>query len=90
MSVLKKLLNGIISVLLLSICAFFVAIIAYLVDSEVSPALENGSLNVETSTMILNRVWEGNEIYVLLAVYTLLACVSGLIAYKAGRKVLGK
>ena len=70
---LKKLLNGIVGIVLLSISVFFVAIVAYLVSSEVSPAIKKGSLNVETSTMILNRVWEGNEIYILLAIYTLLA-----------------
>jgi len=82
--VLKKLLNGIIGILLLSISVFFVAIVAYLVSSEVSPAIKTGSLNIETSSMILNRVWEGNEIYILLATYTLLA---GAFAYGAIRSV---
>ena len=81
---LKKLLNGIIGILLLSISVFFVAIVAYLVSSEVSPAIKTGSLNIETSSMILNRVWEGNEIYILLATYTLLA---GAFAYGAIRSV---
>lgn len=79
---MRKLLDCIFSIVLSSISAFFVAIVAYLISSEVSPAIEKGSLNVETSTMILNRLWEGNEIYVLLSAYVALAC---LFAYGAIR-----
>ena len=81
---LKKLLNGIAGIVLFSASVFFVAIGAYIVSSEVAPAIMKGSLNVETNSMILNRLWEGNEIYVLLAAYFLLAC---LFAYGAIRVV---
>ena len=85
---MKKLLNGVVGLALSSIGVFFVYIVASLVSSEVSPAVANGSLNVETSTMILNRVWEGNEIYLLLAIYTLLACMFFFGARIAVRKAI--
>jgi len=84
---LKKLLNGVVGPTLSSIGVFLVYIVAYLDSSEVSPALESGSLNVEISIMILNRVWEGNEIYRLLAIYILLACVF-LFGARAVRKAI--
>ena len=70
---LKKLLYGISGIALLLVSAFFIWVIRYIVASEIMPAVRNGSLNVETNTMILNIVWEGNEIYVLLAAYALAA-----------------
>ena len=81
---MKKLLNGFVGIALFFISVLFVAIVVFLISSEVSPAIKKGSLNVETSTMILNRVWEGNEIYVLLTMYVCLACAS---AYGAIRNV---
>lgn len=86
---MKRFFYGIGSLALVAVCAFFVVIIAYLVSSEVSPALQQGSLNVETSTMILNRVWEGNQIYILLAAYLLLACASAYGAIRFGARVIG-
>ena len=62
------------------------AIIGYLGSSEVMPAIRQGSLNVQTSTMILNRTWEGNEIYLILAVYLALAVALGYGSYKLLRK----
>ena len=87
---LRKLLNGIVGIVLFSISVFFVAIVAYLVSSEVSPAIKKGSLNVETSTMILNRLWEGNEIYVLLAAYILLACAFAYGAIRIVKKAFSR
>lgn len=40
---------------------------------EILPVLSNGTLSVETSSTILNRVWVGNEIYLLLLIYLLVA-----------------
>jgi len=85
---LKKLLNGFVGIVLFSTSIFFVAIVVYLISSEVSPAIKKGSLNVETSTMILNRVWEGNEIYVLLAAYILLACAFAYGAIRIVKKAI--
>jgi hypothetical protein len=88
--VLKKLLIGIVGIVLFSISVFFVAIVAYLVSSEVSPAIMKGSLNVETSTMILNHLWDGNEIYVLLAAYILLACSFAYGAIRTVKKAISR
>ena len=70
---LKRILTGAAGVTLFFVSAFFFWVISYLVSSEVMPAIRNGGLNVETDTMILNIVWEGNEIYILLAAYSLAA-----------------
>lgn len=40
---------------------------------EISPAMKGGSLSVQTSSMILNHVWVGNEIYILLVIYVVIA-----------------
>ncbi len=87
---MKKLLNGFVGILLFSVSAFFVGIVVYLVKYEVSPAIKKGSLNVETSTMILIRVWEGNEIYILLAVYILFACTFAYAAIRIVRKAFNR
>ncbi len=57
---------------LLSIFLFYA--IGYIFRSEVLPTLQSGTLSIATSTMILNRVWDGNELYVLLSAYAALAC----------------
>jgi hypothetical protein len=80
--VLKKLFYIIAGIVLLSVSMYFAAIVTYLFSIEILPALKNGSFYVETSSMILNVLWEGNEIYALLAAYTLLA---GGLAYGAVR-----
>jgi hypothetical protein len=50
-------------------------VIVHLVRSEVLPALAAGSFNIQTNSMILNRVWEGNELYWLLAAHATLVLV---------------
>ena len=70
---MKNLLNLIASIALFLVSLFFIFAVVYLVRSEVMPALGNGSFTIDTKTMVLNRVWVGNEIYMLLAAYTLLA-----------------
>ena len=82
---LRKLLYVFAGIAFFSVSVFFVAITAYIFSAEVLPAIRNGSFNVETSSMILNILWEGNEIYVVLAAYTLLA---GGFAYAAIRLFL--
>ena len=64
-----------------SLAAFAAALaigagIAWIVRTEVVPALAAGSLSIETNSMILNRVWHGNELYVILATYV--AAFAGL------------
>ena len=83
MPTLVRVFSGIAGVALISVSAFFLWVISFLVSSEVMPAVRDGSFNVETSTMILNIVWEGNQIYILLAAYLLLAgaCMYGAIRF---------
>ncbi len=78
----KKLLYGSATLALFTMSAFFAYTIVYLVSTEIMPAIRNGSLQVETSSMILNVLWEGNEIYILLSAYILIA---GGFAYGAIR-----
>lgn len=87
---LKRLSYGACSAFLSAVCAFFVAIVVLLVGSEVLPAVATGTLDVATSTMILNRVWQGNEIYVLLAAYLLVAGVAAFGAYRCAKRAFGK
>lgn len=89
-SMTKRLVNGVFALILFSLSAFLIGIIAYLVSSEVMPAIEQGTLSVQTSTMVLNRVWEGNEICVLLAAYTLTAIAFGYGGIRFTRKAIGR
>ena len=70
---MKRLYFGIAGIALSLMSAFLVYVIAHIVSTEVMPAARAGSLNVETSSMILNVSWEGNEIYFLIVAYALLA-----------------
>ncbi|MFK8051532.1 MAG: hypothetical protein AB8F65_01060 [Woeseiaceae bacterium] len=87
---IRKFAFALLGLVSLVISLFFLMIIAYLVSSEIMPALAEGSLNVTSSTMILNRVWQGNEIYVLLLAYLLLAFGFAIGAYRALRKVVNR
>lgn len=51
----------------------FVFFTGVIIVDEIVPGMRNGTLTVETSSQILNRVWVGNEIYVLLAIYAIAA-----------------
>lgn len=56
---------------------------------EVWPRFRELSWSVSGSTMILNRVWEGNEIYILVALYAgigLGLVAGGVFAWKGSRK----
>ena len=64
-----------VSISLLLLCLFFVFFAGYQVKSEVLPAIANGTFAIDTETIVLNHVWKGNEIYVLIAAYALLAIV---------------
>ena len=87
---MKKLTYGAVATVLLSLCASFGFFAFYIARSEVLPAVRRGSLNVETSTMVLNILWEGNEIYVLLAAYLLLAGAFAYGAIRLFRAALGQ
>ena len=76
----RKLAFGTAGIALASLSVFFFGITLYIARTEVWPALRKGSMSVETSSMILNVLWEGNEIYVLLVAYLLLAIGGAFVA----------
>ena len=84
--VLAALASGLSGLALLVLGIFFTWITFYVAESEVWPAILGGSLNVQTNSMILNILWEGNEIYIILALYLLLAAgfiFSAFVAFRA-------
>ena len=72
----KKLAYGTGGFLLLALGAAFGYFAFYIARAVVIPAVRTGSLNVDTSSTILNITWEGNQIYIVIAGYLLLAGVS--------------
>lgn len=83
-----------VSLLLLAVCVAIAMGFVSIVGSEIVPAVAVGSFNVETESMILNRVWHGNEIYGILTIYLVLIACLAVAAYwlirKAFRRLPGK
>ncbi len=79
---ISRIVTAIASIPLFLISIFFIYAIAYIVGTEIMPAAGRGTLSVETSSMILNRVWEGNEIYLLLVAYAVFACAFAWGGYR--------
>jgi hypothetical protein len=69
--------------------AFHAMVIVSLVQSEVLPALAAGSFDIQTNSMILNRVWEGNELYWLLAAHATLVLVLAVAVTLSARFAIG-
>jgi hypothetical protein len=66
-------------------------VVVSLVQSEVLPALAAGSFNIQTNSMILNRVWEGNELYWLLAAHaTLVLALAVAFTLSARFAIVGR
>ena len=86
----KRLLYGFLGIVLVSTSIFLVALVVFLISSEVLPAVRQGSLSVDTSSLILNHLWEGNEIYVLVSAYLLIACASAYGAIYSGFTAIGR
>jgi ABC-type Na+ efflux pump permease subunit len=87
----KRALAAFASIALLAWLAFHVWVIVHLVQSEVLPALAAGSFNIRTNSMILNRVWEGNELYWLLAAHaTLVLVLAGAFTLSARFAIVGR
>jgi len=82
---MKRVLAAVVSIVLLAWIAFHVMVIAHLVQSEVMPALAAGSFNIRTNSMILNRVWEGNELYWLLAAHATLVLILAVVFTRVAR-----
>jgi hypothetical protein len=81
----RRLLAAFVSIALLAWIAFHAMVIASLVQSEVLPALAAGSFNIKTSSMILNRVWEGNELYWLIAMHATLVLLLAVCLARSAR-----
>jgi hypothetical protein len=79
----KRVLAACASIALLAWMAFHATVIVSLVQSEVVPALAAGSFNIQTSSMILNRVWEGNELYWLLAGHAMLVLLLAVCLFRS-------
>ncbi len=79
---LRRLARGAGSLALGLLSAFFGFITLYVARTEVWPSIQTGTLDVQTDTMILNILWEGNEIYVLLFGYLLLTAGIAFGAYR--------
>jgi hypothetical protein len=84
----KKLFNVIAGLALFSVSIFFVVIVAYLVSTEIMPAIEGGSMTIEANVRGLNILWEGNEIYVLPSTYVLFAVGFAYGAIRAVEKAI--
>ncbi len=54
-------------------CVGLVFGIADIVETGILPAIASGSLDVNMDFHILNHTWHGNEIYILLTTYLILA-----------------
>lgn len=78
----KKFAYGVVGIALACVSAFFGSIVFYIARLEVWPAIQKGTLNVETSSMVLNVLWDGNEIYLLLLGYLLLAAGFAIAAFR--------
>ena len=85
--VLRRITCGVAGLAMLGVSLFLVVIFGHLVKTIVWPSLREGSLDVETSVMILNVVWEGKEIFFLLCGCLLLG---GAFAFGASRHLKKK
>ena len=83
-----KFIVAAVGLVLLCLSVFFAFTAGYLAWSEVLPAMRQGNLSVEGDSIILNILWEGNEIYVLLFAYLLLAAGFAYGAYRVLRAIV--
>lgn len=72
---MRRIVRVLSSIPLFLLSIFLIYVIVHIFRTDVLPALKSGTLSIETNTMILNRVWEGNELYLLLLAYAVLSCV---------------
>jgi hypothetical protein len=78
------------SLVLLALALAIGAGIASSMRTEIVPALAAGSLSIDTDSMILGRVWHGNELYVILAIYAVVFIgLVGLAVWLARRAIRG-
>ncbi|HET7607489.1 MAG TPA: hypothetical protein VFL84_02340 [Gammaproteobacteria bacterium] len=82
---MKRALAGLAAIVALAWMTFHAFVIVLLVRSEVVPALAQGTFNIQTSSMILNRLWEGNELYWLIAAHAALVLILAVVAMRTAR-----
>ena len=87
---LKRISYGVASLVMLAASLFFVYIIGHLGRTIIWPALRAGSLDVATNARILNILWEGNEIYIVLCAYLLLAVAFAYGAWRCFRRAFSR
>lgn len=75
MKAVKRALAALLSVALIAWLSFHAWVIVHLVQTEVMPALDAGSFDIQTSSRILNILWEGNELYWLIAAHATLVLI---------------
>jgi hypothetical protein len=76
---MKRVLAALTSIVSLALIVVFAMGIVSLVQSEVIPALVAGSFRIQTNSMVLNRMWKGNELYWLLAAYATLVLILAVV-----------
>jgi hypothetical protein len=76
---MKRVLAALTSIVALALIVVFAMGIVSLVQSEVIPALVAGSFRIQTNSMVLNRMWKGNELYWLLAAYATLVLILAVV-----------
>jgi hypothetical protein len=82
-----KFIFAVVGIALLCLSVFLTFTAAYLAWSEILPAIRQGSLSVGGNSIILNTLWEGNEIYGLLFAYLVLAAGFAYGAYRVLRAI---
>ena len=82
---MKRILTAFVSILVLAWMSFHVWVIYLLVRSEVIPALEAGSFDIQTNSRILNILWEGNELYWLIAAHAALVLILAVVVTLTAR-----
>ena len=82
---MKRFLASFLAILVLAWMAFHVWVISLLVESEVVPALEAGSFQIQTNSRILNILWEGNELYWLIAAHATLVLILAVVVTRTAR-----
>lgn len=68
-------------------CMLFAWFTTIVVSAEVIPAVREGTLDVETTSMILNRHWVGNEIYLIISFYAVCSTIFGYTAFRLAKKL---
>lgn len=82
---MKRFLAAFLAILVLAWLTFHVWVISLLVESEVVPALEAGSFQIQTNSRILNILWEGNELYWLIAAHATLVLILAVVVTRTAR-----